>query len=55
MFCPLCQVFYDMEAAGVAPNQYTFAALIHGCAELRQVAKAFGAYSIMLKKVSPST
>lgn len=46
-----CQIFHEMEVAGVEANVHTFGAMIDGCARAGQLPKAFGAYGIMISKV----
>jgi pentatricopeptide repeat protein len=46
------QVFHEMEMAGIEANAHTFGAMIDGCARAGELPKAFGAYGIMISKVS---
>lgn len=45
-------MFHEMELHGVEPSVHTFGAMIDGCARAGQLPKAFGAYGIMISKVT---
>lgn len=47
-----CQIFHEMELHDVEPSVHTFGAMIDGCARAGQLPKAFGAYGIMISKVT---